>query len=77
MIQIIKPGTKKITKCNYCGCQFSYEEEDIQSTDRVTDGQWLDCPQCGKQMMLVTVKIPIDASKSVQRRIGFMTEESF
>lgn len=57
MIQIIKPGTKKITKCNYCGCQFSYEEEDIQSTDRVTDGQWLDCPQCGKQMMLVTVKM--------------------
>ena len=30
MIEIIKQGTKKITKCNYCGCEFSYEEEDLQ-----------------------------------------------
>ena len=28
MIQIIKEGTKNISKCSVCGCVFSYEEED-------------------------------------------------
>lgn len=29
MRQIIKEGTKKITKCECCGCEFSYEQEDL------------------------------------------------
>ena len=29
MIKIIKPGNKWILTCPYCGCVFSYEEEDI------------------------------------------------
>ena len=30
MIKIIKPGTRTVTSCEYCGCKFSYEEEDIK-----------------------------------------------
>ena len=30
MIKIIKEGTRKIAKCPNCGCEFSYEEEDIK-----------------------------------------------
>ena len=74
MIQIIKPGTKKITKCESCGCQFSYEEEDIQTANKPPFERLIICPQCEKKIMLLTVKMPIDASKSVQRRIGLMTE---
>lgn len=77
MIQIIKPGTKKITKCESCGCQFSYEEEDVKTVLTSTSMQWVVCPQCEKKVMLVTVRVPKDASKSVQRRIGFMTEDLF
>ena len=29
MIKIIKEGTRKIAKCPNCGCEFSYEREDV------------------------------------------------
>lgn len=28
MIQIIRKGNKKVTKCAYCGCEFSFDMED-------------------------------------------------
>lgn len=77
MIQIIKPGTKKITKCEKCGCQFSYEEEDIRSDNRVFEETWVMCPQCHIRVIITAARIPKDASKSVQRRVGLMTEELF
>jgi peptide subunit release factor 1 (eRF1) len=77
MIQIIKPGTKKITKCESCGCQFSYEEEDIKTANKPPFERWIICPQCEKKIGLVTIKNLVDASKSVQRRVGLMTEELF
>lgn len=77
MIQIIKPGTKKITKCESCGCQFSYEEEDVQVANKPPFEKWIICPQCEKKIGILSVRIPKDASKSVQRRIGFMTEDLF
>ena len=30
MIKIIEPGTRTVTSCEYCGCKFSYEKEDIK-----------------------------------------------
>ena len=27
MIEIIKHGTKQVTKCKKCGCEFSYDED--------------------------------------------------
>ena len=77
MIQIIKEGTKKVTKCESCGCEFSYEAEDIQSSNKPPFEQWIVCPQCGKKISLVAVKVSKDASKSIQRRVGFMTEDLF
>ena len=47
MIQIIKKGTRKIAECPNCGCEFSYEEEDV-----IRGLMWKDdrvnCPQCNK-----------------------------
>ena len=34
MIKIIKEGTRKIAKCSVCGCEFSYEEEDIEKYEK-------------------------------------------
>ena len=58
MIKIIEPGTRTVTSCEYCGCKFSYENEDIEK-----DGLWANnlvfigkifvvCPQCGKEIVL-------------------------
>ena len=41
MKKIIKKGTKEfITNCPTCGCEFSYELEDIYMSDKVS------CPCC-------------------------------
>ena len=58
MIKIIEPVTRTVTSCEYCGCKFSYENEDIEK-----DGLWANnlvfigkifvvCPQCGKEIVL-------------------------
>ena len=58
MIKIIERGTRTVTSCEYCGCKFSYENEDIEK-----DGIWANnlvfigkifvvCPQCGKEIVL-------------------------
>lgn len=49
MIEIIERGTKEIMKCQYCGCRFSYEEEDVIG---VSMGSHVDCPQCKKAIVL-------------------------
>lgn len=60
MIEIIKKGTRKNQECNFCGCIFSYEEEDIITK---TKGFYkaepfsfiksiLYCPQCKKEIIL-------------------------
>ena len=53
MIKIIKEGTRKIAKCPNCGCEFSYEREDV-----LRDPIWVEnhvkCPQCNE---VVTVMV--------------------
>ena len=69
MIEIIKRGTKKIAKCNYCGCEFSYEEEDIQHYEHgryneyeLVEGvkhgykKYVVCPQCKKEFVVEQTK---------------------
>lgn len=53
MIEIIKHGTKQVTKCRECGCGFSYEEEDIQGCSVKT---FVECPQCKKEIVLKAVR---------------------
>lgn len=62
MIKIINEGTRKITKCPNCGCEFSYEEEDIEK-DRLWANNsvfiwktWVVCPQCCKEIVLETTR---------------------
>ena len=63
MIKIIKKGTKKNQECDFCGCIFSYEEEDIMTKTygeetfgyvRVEDIIY--CPQCKKEIILKGTK---------------------
>ena len=51
MIKIIKEGTRKIAKCPNCGCEFSYEREDIEKDGLLANNSvfigkaWVVCPQ--------------------------------
>ena len=62
MIKIIKEGTRKIAKYPNCGCEFSYEKEDIEkggfwSNNLVFIGKiFVVCPQCGKEIVLETTR---------------------
>lgn len=47
MIKIIKKGTIKIEKCPTCGCEFSYEREDL-CMDPISKEWIVNCPQCIK-----------------------------
>lgn len=52
MIKIIKEGTRKITKCPNCGCEFSYEEEDVLR-DPIRIENHVNCPQCIKAVIVM------------------------
>ena len=58
MIKIIKEGTIKIEKCPNCGCEFSYEREDIEKDGLLANNSvfigkaWVVCPQCSKEIVL-------------------------
>lgn len=62
MIKIVKKGTKKNQECDFCGCIFSYEEEDIIKTyEEGTFGyvcveDSIYCPQCKKEIILKGTK---------------------
>ncbi len=48
MKTIIKKGTKQKMKCSDCGCEFSYEQEDIERKefDTARYKVFVKCPQC-------------------------------
>lgn len=55
MKTIIKKGTKEISTCDFCGCVFSYEKEDVINED--TDNykgfkEYVICPQCSMDIVL-------------------------
>ena len=54
MIKIIKEGTIKIAKCPNCGCEFSYEEEDINMVPHAgyLSVNYIHCPQCNNDIVL-------------------------
>ena len=53
MIKIIKEGTRKIEKCPKCGCEFSYEEEDVLRDPVFTKESHVNCPQCNKAVIII------------------------
>lgn len=58
MVKIIKEGTRKVITCESCGCEFSYEEEDIKTrTEPSIFGtssiiKTINCPQCESEIIL-------------------------
>lgn len=62
MIKIIEPGTRTVTSCEYCGCKFSYEKEDIKVSGLYSMNQlqtrksYIECPQCHKSITLTTTR---------------------
>lgn len=61
MIKIIRKGNKKVTKCIYCGCEFSFDMEDTydyeQEYQRVETvhgnkefKRYIKCPQCANEI---------------------------
>lgn len=58
MVKIIEPGTRTVTNCEYCGCKFSYEKEDIKVSGLYSVNQlqtrkpYIECPQCHKEIVL-------------------------
>lgn len=52
MKKIIKKGNKPLYRetCGRCGCEFSFQEEDIETVGTCNDKPFLidtSCPQCG------------------------------
>ena len=52
MIKIIKEGTRKIAKCPNCGCEFSYEREDL-CMDPIWKKWIVNCPQCNEAVTVM------------------------
>ena len=54
MIKIIKEGTRKIAKCPNCGCEFSYEREDVlkDPTCKYIENR-VKCPQCNEVITIM------------------------
>ena len=59
MIKIIKEGTRKIAKCPNCGCEFSYEKEDVLIDPGFTKSH-VNCPQCNKAVKVMAERSKFD-----------------
>lgn len=63
MIKIIKEGTRVIRECEYCGCLFSFDEEDVETVfNGKADYKCVKCPQCSYETksLLETTKEPLN-----------------
>jgi len=64
MIKIIKSGKKEFHAiCPSCGCEFTYEMEDLSEKDYVGALDYVKCPECGmpiSHLMINTTPKPID-----------------
>lgn len=65
IIEIIKRGTKKTCTCNECGSYFRYEDEDVEvetfetntsGVIRIIHRDFVQCPQCNKEVILKQIK---------------------
>ena len=70
MIKIIKEGTRKIAKCPNCGCEFSYEREDL-FMDPICKGWSVKCPQCNEDVTIMAERVQYLMDKDKFFVIGF------
>jgi len=64
MIKIIKRGTRKTAICENCGCEFSFEPEDIKRANNAgyvitktsieirSAQNYVECPQCKEEVIV-------------------------
>ena len=62
MIKIIKPGKRFRTfykaTCKRCGCEFEFENDDINCRERCLDGMaWIKCPTCNQAIKFKPLEI--------------------
>ena len=56
MIKIIKSGKKEFhTTCPCCGCEFTYEKEDLSGKDYIGALDYVKCPECGTPITHLTI----------------------
>lgn len=67
MIKIIKKGSMRKHKCESCGCEFTYEDEDVKPLEEEMAAKFagypqrlygLHCPQCNARITMQ----PVDAA---------------
>lgn len=58
MIKIIKQGTRQRKNCEFCGCLFSYDAEDVENHKEYIGGgkRFVKCPQCGEEISLLQTR---------------------
>ena len=70
MIKIIKEGTRKIAECPNCGCEFSYEREDL-CMDPIWKKWIVNCPQCNEAVTVMAERGQYLMDKDTIFVIGF------
>ena len=58
MIKILKEGTRQRQTCEFCGCLFSYDAEDVENHQEYIGGlkRIVKCPQCGEEIFLLQTR---------------------
>lgn len=58
MKKIIKLGNVGRVACTSCGCEFTFEREDIIFGDQFDVENLVECPCCGKGLVIDSTIIP-------------------
>lgn len=59
MIKIIREGTRRVMACESCGCVFSYEKEDVNTSSDPLQSQgcfYVTCPQCKENCVIAQTR---------------------
>lgn len=74
MIKIITPGKKKYKKkCGYCGCVFTFDEDDVTRTDLIDHqmswgiAESIKCPFCTNELAVCITDIYIGPEEEVEK----------
>lgn len=61
MIKIIKSGKKEFhATCPNCGCEFTYEMEDLSGKDYIGAIDYVECPECGRTVLHLGINTQIE-----------------
>ena len=58
MKKIIKSGTVGRAVCASCGCEFTFEREDIIFGNQFDSDNMVECPCCGKGIVITSIVCP-------------------